>query len=411
MAWANSSSWGERREIRREIRFGAGFPNVDGALVGALDDVNADGRPDVGVVLRVPGEIGTHIRAYILLGEARPAATREVRIDGLDGPGWWVDGPFTLDTFDPPRLDRAGDTNCDGMHDFFVNASDGSSIALVQGRKEEAPIDLTDPGVSGVTTITYAVEGAEHRLHTIPLALGDLDGDGCGETMLPNPPYSTSLMFGTAAPADIVLDPANGGGDATWLSSPVPYSSIGTGAAPAGDLNADGHGDLWLGAWYTNYEAGGDDVCGSPGPPGSLYWADASVKGSTTTLELDEGKGGGIAVGPCGLGGGISTSGDWNGNGTFDLLTLDSAGIWWLDGSLLGTESLPLTATDPHQSWWARGCETPWGMAYFNTLGARFFDLVPDVTGDGIDDAWISIVESDPPNSNDRLAVLPGRTP
>ena len=276
--------------------------------IGAVLDVNGDGRPDF--LVGAPGQGG---RVFLYLGTDHPssadwnAATSATRIE--------------LTSPDPTRLQfgygvaSAGDVNGDGYGDFLIGTRNAlqppGAVSLYLGgptpRAEDwngptAPrrIDLTSP--DGSASVGSIVAGA-----------GDVNGDGYADFLVASEsngqvpgteiPVTTYVYFGSATPT------------ATAWSDPTSGARVQLGAggmvAAAGDVNGDGYSDFLVGDFSPN------------APPSHLYFGEPAPKAidwngePTAPLRID-------LISPDGIdglfGGAVASAGDVDGDGYSDFL-------------------------------------------------------------------------------------------
>jgi len=222
---------------------GSSFPTFSdllGVSVQSAGDVNGDGHPDF-IVGAPTTSMGTG-RAFVYFGGSLADTTADLVLDG-EAPG----------DFFGQSVASAGDFNGDGYSDVIVGAwqndtaarESGRAYLYLGGRHPDNIPDLIFRGVAEEDFLGFSVAGA-----------GDLNGDGYADVMASatyTGPGGTGagvehIYFGGLAAdavADLVLTGENRG-------------DLFGGAAPAGDVNGDGHPDVIAGA--ISNDAGGTNA-------------------------------------------------------------------------------------------------------------------------------------------------------
>jgi hypothetical protein len=202
-----------------------------GGSVASAGDVDADGYGDV-----VVGASGAH-RAYVFSGsatgvETMPSATLAVPETDLSSFGASVAG--------------LGDLDADGYCDVGVGApnyEDGRDAST--GRVYVYLGDAAGLTTTASQTLT-GPDGAGGRFGIALAGAGDADGDGDAELVV-----GADLVGSSAGRAYVYRGVASG---SSTTASPVLTNAdattarFGASVAGAGDLDADGFADLWVGA-------------------------------------------------------------------------------------------------------------------------------------------------------------------
>jgi len=241
---------------------------------------------------------------------------------------------------------NAGDVNNDGMTDLIIGAVaanvltlTGAGIAyVVFGRRTNDAI-LSDIDLSTFTTSSqkgFRILGsvaAGNLGHTVA-SVGDVNGDGIGDIMVGG--YSATILVGTTRTgsgyACVIFgrDIPGGAPNFTDVDLGAFTSSMllgfrvfgaasgdyaGVSVTTAGDVNGDGVGDIILGAFGANSQAGrayvifGRNITGTVPPFGDI---DLLSFSSTAGFQI---LGAGGIAGLC-----VSGAGDINGDGVSDIL-------------------------------------------------------------------------------------------
>ena len=289
-----------------------------GFAVAGAGDINQDGFGDVLVGAPHTEDGGT---AYLILG---PPSTQDLASASRV---WTAQIP---DDRAGQAVAGAGDTDGDGVPDVLIGAP-GAGRGLVYLMR--GPTSLTDTLTGAHATLESEQESPSTGF---ALSAGDTDGDGLSDVLLGAPEDNSN---GEGAGAAYLF---NGPIEGTQTSSSATAALLGeaeldwAGAAVAiGDLNADGLGDLVIGAYRVDqgspqngavYVVYGPVISG-----GNLSLADLQLVGS------DEQEHVGISV---------AVVEDHDGDGAADLLVgadragEDRGGAYLLSGPLSGTLTL-----------------------------------------------------------------------
>ncbi len=330
-----------------------------GWSVATAGDVNADGFDDVIVGAFFHDDVVNNSgAAFVYLGSASGLDTTPVWSatgnQGNAGFGWSV-AP-------------AGDVNGDGYADVIVGAryfngafADGGKAFVYLGTStglQSTPIWTTE-GTQTDAFLGWSVGTA-----------GDVNGDGLADVIVGA--YRTDVMWVDDGQASIFLGTSDGVSDtAAWTHSSLQEgASFGWSVAAAGDVNADGFGDVIVGAYFH------DDGQDNEGRA-SLFFGGAELPQEDPWWKGNSGP----AAGAYGFA--VAYAGDVNGDALTDMLVSDPfADLAVSDEGrvdlFLGAESGPDTA--PSWSTGGTAANENWGKAI---AGAG------DVNGDGYEDVII----------------------
>ncbi len=224
-----------------------------GEEIAAAGDMNGDGYDDLAVGSQESEEdLGLTLLFY---GSAEGLPAEQDRTLSGVSPAGAFGG----------ALSGAGDMNGDGYADLLVGARKANGagevhlfLGGVEGPGGESDARLAD-GSEGLN-FGAAVAG-----------LGDLDGDGLGELAVGAPGGtedlgSTFVYLGSADGAPTL---------ASTLSGPSEFSAYGAALAGPGDIDADGHADLLVGAYF--HQRGRGALHTLWGAPGGLADAEGSL--------------------------------------------------------------------------------------------------------------------------------------
>ena len=308
-----------------------GENNADffGTSVAWVGDVNVDGYDDLLIgAFRYP-EIASLGRAYLYFGGPAIDTAADLVIAAPAGDTGW----FGI------SVASAGDFNGDGYPDFIVGAQQsgypGKAFVYYGGPTLDATPDLT---LIGESTGSMTMFGASVA------SAGDLNEDGFDDVIVGAPQYGSGgrayVFFGSGAP-DAIPD--------AMFTAPGAFDQLGYAVGGAGDMNGDGHPDVFASAPYNDAAAVN---------AGAIYvWFGGPAFDATTDLTL-------FGSGVNERLGNAANAGDVNGDGFSDLVGAgkDHVSLWFGGSPPNSTPDLTLART------------------YASVAGAG------DVNGDGIDD-------------------------
>jgi hypothetical protein len=250
---------------------GTGWPGPEsgdrlGSSVATLGDLDGDGLGDA--LLGCPGDDATDTdagSAWLIYGASALAdgVQQDVRVDGTRLRGAQAHEDAGSAVFGP------GDVNGDGFADILVG---GPGYDTDEDGESEGAVHLL-LGVSGgwVGTVNLATRptwtGPSARDGVGGLATlggGDLDGDGLMDLVMGAPGWDATSADDQAGRVWVVLGDTGGwSGTQSFddadahLTGPsgVDRAAFGHAVAVVGDTNADGYGDLLVGAPWTETDA------------------------------------------------------------------------------------------------------------------------------------------------------------
>ena len=305
--------------------------------VSGIGDINGDGFADliVGAPNSDPATGVDAGRSYVVFGKASTAAVNLSAVAAGTG-GFVINGAGGTELYAGYNVSSAGDVNGDGLVDLMVNTpwgdpsagADAGRTYVVFGKTNTTAVNVSDvvAGTGGfVINGSSAAEltGYNDTYGKVVSSAGDVNGDGFADLII-GANLSSPGGVGTAGRSYVVFGKANttavdlaavatgtGGFSITGGSA---GERTGYSVAGAGDVNGDGLADLLVTAPFAD------------GSNGRAY----VVFGKTNTANVNlatvlAGTGGGFVVNGTGaelLGAfaGISTAGDFNGDGLADFL-------------------------------------------------------------------------------------------
>ncbi len=280
---------------------GQGSLNNYGISVASAGDVNGDGYSDVIVGdWRYTNGENNEGRAYVYHGSA----------SGLSTTADWTQESNQIDAFFGRDVSGAGDVNGDGFSDVAVGASNYDN-----GQTDEGSVFVyhgSSGGLSSTANWTAEADQASADFGYAVSAAGDVNGDGYSDLAIGARTYDNGqtdegavfLWEGSATGLG-----ANGNpGNADWsVESDVANAEFGVSLASAGDVDADGTGDLLVGAdEYSNGQSGEGAAF--------LYLGSSSGLSSSAdwSIESDQAS--------AALGRSVASAGDVDGDGDADIL-------------------------------------------------------------------------------------------
>ncbi|MBL8201970.1 MAG: FG-GAP repeat protein [Chromatiales bacterium] len=250
-----------------------------GAAVGTAGDVNGDGYSDVIVgawKFQDPLNLQVEGRAFVYLGRSGGPSTT---------PAWVAQGNQDLARFGW-SVGTAGDVNGDGYSDVIVGAPD-----FDDGEADEGLAFVYAGSASGLALLPDWTAGADQAGAGFGFSVataGDVNGDGYSDVIVGAPYFDN----GGADAGDAAVYPGGAGGLGTspvWSlrGQPRPAGEqVGFAVSSAGDVNADGYGDIIIGSpgkllpGTGDPDSGGADVyLGSAAGPSARSGGSAGTSG------------------------------------------------------------------------------------------------------------------------------------
>lgn len=269
-----------------------------GRAVSSAGDVNGDGFSDV-IISAYGYDNGqsNEGRVYVFHGSS----------SGLSSTPSWTAESDQVDAYFGISVSTAGDVNCDGYSDVIVGA-----YMYDNGQANEGRAFVFHGSASGLSaTANWTAESNQADAHfgySVSNA-GDITGDGYSDVLVSSPQEDNGetdegrvrLYYGSSTGLNTT---------AAWAGqSNIAGSEYGTSVSSAGDVNADGYGDIIIGARY--YGSGQTEE-------GRAYVYHGSSKGlpipasPNWTEELD--------ITNANFGYSVSDAGDVNGDGYGDVI-------------------------------------------------------------------------------------------
>lgn len=301
--------------------------DFSGYSVASAGDINGDGFDDViiGAPYADPSG-GNSGQSYVVFGAAGGWGAT-VALSSLNGTtGFLFDGGNGND-YSGLAVSSAGDVNGDGFSDLLISAnladSGGANSGtnyLVFGKSSGWAATLNPSSLNGTTGVQLEGENGGDRSGWSLGSAGDVNGDGIDDFIIGSRygNSGTHLVFGktSAWAASLGLGTLNGT-NGTRMNTGVAGDASGFSVNSAGDVNGDGFDDVIIGARYA--DPGGRNDAGSD------YVLFGKATGWAATLDL------GALDGTIGfrldgidaedwVGQGVSSAGDFNGDGYADLI-------------------------------------------------------------------------------------------
>ncbi len=210
-----------------------------GTCVAGAGDVNGDGFGDVivGAPLFINSPSNTYGKVFVYYGSA----------SGLSGTaGWNVTGSQTTHSFFGNSVSAAGDVNGDGYGDVLIGEN-----KYANGQFDEGRACLYYGSASGLLSVpawTYESNNANANLGLSTSSAGDVNGDGFSDILIGAYTFSNGQV---AEGRTFVFHGSTSGlpVSANWTyETNIVNSYFGWSVSSAGDVNADGFGDVIIGA-------------------------------------------------------------------------------------------------------------------------------------------------------------------
>jgi VCBS repeat-containing protein len=297
-----------------------------GAWMSAAGDVNGDGFADL-IIGAPSASANGHVysgRSYVVFGKGT-AFDPEVPLWSLDGNnGSRLSGEAEWDT-SGFSVAAAGDVNGDGFGDVIIgaiwsdpNGADSGAGYVVFGKATGFGSDFQLSTLNGANGFRLLGAGPNDETGVSVSGAGDVNGDGYADVLVGS--YSglsgaSYLVFGKASgfTTNIQLS-ALDGTNGLRVDGENPGDNAGQRVSAAGDINGDGYADFVIGAPGT----GADYVVF-----GKTSFFEQAAIGATLNLSSLDGNNGfrirELASGD-GMGYGINSAGDVNGDGFNDLI-------------------------------------------------------------------------------------------
>jgi FG-GAP repeat/FG-GAP-like repeat len=293
-----------------------------------VGDYNGDGYDDIAVTATreldpiaavLNGDFGFTMSSYLVLGHGGDwpsirwdpslavARFGEEHVPADPGTGQMA--------FDYPLMPmRAGDLDKDGRDDLLLPGM--KTMFLFYGGRT----------LSGVVTAAQADASMAHEISLMPGPLGDADGDGAADLMMPTHEGTVQVVYGRRLSGVVTLQPD--------LTIDMNGIGGGPGNAAAGDIDGDGSPEIVVAAAMSGYDFEG----GVMRPPtGALYVVRGTGTRAVGTYKLTEenllmrgplagAQGPNMSAGG-GLGTTLNVNGDVDGDGGLDILTSSPGAI------------------------------------------------------------------------------------
>ncbi|HEY9810977.1 MAG TPA: Ig-like domain-containing protein [Halomicronema sp.] len=302
-----------------------------GNSVSNAGDVNGDGLADL--IIGSPradtaGGVNAG-KAYLVFGKTDNTAVNLT--DVVAGNGGFVMNGELAGNSTGVSVRTAGDVNGDGYADVIVGASGsdangndaGIAYVVFGGRTTTTAVNLSDVR-AGVGGFAMVGEAAGNRTGTSVSTVGDVNADGLsdlivgatGATATAQQAGKSYIVFGKTDGTLVNMSSIAAGSGGFTIFGESEEDRIGRPVRAAGDVNADGFGDVIMGSNLSD-------------PNGTASGKSYVVFGKADTANValagvESGIGGFVMLGESPsdfAGNGTRTAGDVNGDGFFDVIT------------------------------------------------------------------------------------------
>jgi hypothetical protein len=308
---------------------GAQPDEASGYSVAGIGDFNFDGYDDfmigTGRQRRCKGSFQENIDggdAYVVFGAAAFGAAGLLDLSALDGANGFVIRRAEAGTTTPLEVSPAGDVNGDSWPDMLLGArrldvpgrpGAGQVYVVFGGPEVGASGEVHLANLDGKNGFTLWGAAADDGAGARVAAAGDVNADGYGDILASKDAGlpETYLIFGAPGPWPAQVDLADLSAPSGVRFEAAEPEMMGRTVAGLGDVNGDHVDDFLLGA-DSALDGGAFVVFGHPGPwPATLNVSTAAAS-AVLTIIPDH---------PAGfLGSAVSAAGDVNRDGLADIL-------------------------------------------------------------------------------------------
>jgi len=275
-------------DISDEIFQGVAAGDLFGNSISGGNDINGDGYEDL-IVGAYTNDTTKAGRIYVYFGGIIQDNIADITITGAA-----AGDQFGI------SVSHTGDINSDGFGDVIIGANGNDSGGAVSGR---AYIYFGGVVPDTVADVIMTGESADDNFGFSVFSAGDINGDGFNDVIV-GAPQNDAFGLNNAGRAYIYFGGSimNNVADVI-LSGLTINDKLGNSVSPAGDINADGYGDVIVGAFLTGNNAGSAYIYFGGSAPDST--ADMILNGETSNDQF------GVSV---------ASAGDMNGDGYSDVI-------------------------------------------------------------------------------------------
>lgn len=363
--------------------------------ISLAGDVNDDGFDDI--------VIGSKVTAasYVVFGNASGFAPC-IELASLDGQNGFVINGISRLAFSH-SVSSAGDVNGDGIDDVILGAGRtvGDSF-VVFGRANGFAPSINVASLDGQNG--FAIKGDQPNSVS---SAGDVNGDGFDDVIIGSPfsgpdvsssePGSSYVVFGAAGGFAPVLELANLDGRNGFSIRGEPGDRSGWSVSSAGDVNSDGIDDVVIGA--PGADPNGRGLAGQS----YVVFGRAGSFAPSFDLAAVDGRNGFVILGAragdrSGLG--VSSAGDFNGDGIDDVIVFSPQAVPSVATNMLGESYVLFGSTS--------GFATSLDLASLDSRNGRVIQSLTslgrlassvstagDIDGDGFDDVILGLGNAD----------------
>ncbi len=275
-------------DIADEIFQGVAAGDLFGNSISGGNDINGDGYEDLIVGAYTNDTVKTG-RTYVYFGGIIQDNIADMTITGAA-----AGDQFGI------SVSHTGDLNSDGFGDVIIGANGNDSGGAISGR---AYIYFGGVVPDTVADVIMTGEAADDNFGFSVSSAGDVNDDGFNDVIV-GAPQNDAFSLNNAGRAYIYFGGSTMNNVADVILSGLTINDkLGNSVSPAGDMNADGYGDVIVGAFLTGNNAGSAYIYFGGSAPDST--ADMTLNGETSNDQF---------------GASVASAGDMNGDGYSDVI-------------------------------------------------------------------------------------------
>jgi len=214
-------------------------------------DINGDGLSDA--VIGASGKDSEDMTGSVYVVFGHEITKNHINLESLDGKNGFVVTGFDAGARAGSSVSYAGDFNNDSIDDIIVGAPHDwgtGKVYIITGRHN------FEKEISAKEEIIINADAQNSRIGDSVSYAGDVNGDGINDVIMGAPDFAIDsiygqayVVFGTKTPESISVRDLNGSNGFVING----FGEFGSSVSSAGDFNADGFGDIMVGAPQVNF--------------------------------------------------------------------------------------------------------------------------------------------------------------